>query len=193
MKQIAMLLRSAMVSRERSFMALQPHTTNAPSVGSEAAQLSTVYAEGMVAGVIGAATIAIGFFLLDLYHGRPFHTPNVLGAALSLSAAVADPASAPLSIELVLFYTWVHGLVFCAIGGAAAKLLSLAERDLDVGFGILLLFVIFMFGFVAVAMIFAEPVLRALTVPAILAGNLLAAGAMTAYFWRRHPKLKIAP
>ena len=174
-------------------MALQSHTTSASTAVSEPAELSRVYVEGVVAGVIGAATIAVWFFVLDLLHGRPFYTPNVLGAALSLSGTIADPATAPISMELVVFYTWIHALVFCAIGGSAAKLISLAERDLNFGFGILLLFVIFEFGFVAAAMVFAEPILRALAWPAVLVGNLLAAGAMAVYFWRHHPKLLIAP
>ena len=174
-------------------MAVQYHTTDSPAVVSEPADLSSVYAEGVVAGLIGAATIAIWFFILDIYRGRPFYTPNVLGAALSLSKTSPDPATAPISWELVLFYTWVHALVFCAIGGLAAKLLSLAERNINLGFGILLLFVIFEVGFIAAAMVFAEPILQALAWPAVLMGNLLAAGAMAVYFWRRHPKLSIAP
>jgi hypothetical protein len=96
-------------------------------------------------------------------------------------------------MKLVVFYTWVHGLVFCVVGGLAAKLLSIAERDVNFGFGILLLFVIFEFGFVAAAMVFAEPILRTLAWPAVLVGNLLAATAMAVYFWRHHPKLMIAP
>jgi hypothetical protein len=94
---------------------------------------------------------------------------------------------------MILYYTWVHGLVFCVIGGLASKLLSIAERDVNWGFGILLLFVVFEFGFVAAAMVFAEPILRAVAWPAVLVGNLLAASAMAVYFWRRHPKLLIAP
>jgi len=174
-------------------MALQSDTTSAPTVVSEPSEFSGVYVEGVVAGLIGAATIAVWFFILDLYNGRPFYTPSVLGAALSLSGTFPDPATAPISMELVAFYTWVHALIFCAIGGLAAKLLSLAERDVNFGFGILLLFVIFEFGFVAATMIFAEPILRALAWPAVLVGNLLAAGTMTVYFWRHHPKLVIAP
>ena len=174
-------------------MALQSHTTSAPAVVSEPSEFSGVYGEGVVGGLIGAATIAAWFFIVDLYNGRPFYTPNVLGAALSLSRTIPDPATAPISLDLVVFYTWVHALIFCAIGGVAAKLLSLAERDVDAGFGILLLFVIFEFGFVAVAMVFAESILRALALPAVLVGNLLAAGAMAGYFWRHHPKLLIAP
>lgn len=174
-------------------MALQSHTTSAPAVVSEPAELSGVYVEGVVGGLIGAATIAVWFFIVDLYNGRPFYTPNVLGAALSLSRTIPDPVTAPISLDLVVFYTWVHALIFCAIGGVAAKLLALAERDLDVGFGILLLFVIFEFGFVAAAMVFAEPILGALAVPAVLVGNLLAAGTMAVYFWRHYSKLTIAP
>jgi hypothetical protein len=174
-------------------MALQSQSTSTPSVVSESSEFSGVYVEGVVAGVIGAATIALWFFILDLYYGRPFYTPNVLGAALSLAGAVHDPATVPISLELVVFYTWVHVLVFCAIGGLVAKLLSFAERNLHFGFGILLLFVIFEFGFVAAAMIFAEPILRALAWPAVLVGNLLAASAMAVYFWRHHSKLVIAP
>jgi len=174
-------------------MALQSHTTSTPTVVSESTEFSGVYVEGVVAGLIGAATIAVWFFILDLYNGRPFYTPNVLGGALSLSGIAGDPATAPISMELVVFYTWVHVLLFCVIGGLASKLLSLAERDLNFGFGILLLFVIFEFGFVAAAMIFAEPILRALAWPAVLFGNLLAAGAMAVYFWRHHPNLVIAP
>ena len=174
-------------------MALQSDPTSTPTLVSEPAEFSGVYVEGVVAGLIGAAAIAVWFFILDLYNGRPFYTPNVLGAALSLAGIVRDPATAPISVELVVFYTWVHVLVFCVIGGLAAKLLSLAERDVNFGFGILLLFVIFEFGFVAAVMIFAEPILLALAWPAVLVGNLLAAGAMTVYFWRHHPKLVIAP
>lgn len=174
-------------------MALQSHTTSASPIASESSEVSGVYVEGVVAGLIGAATIAVWFFILDVYNGRPFYTPSVLGAALSLSGAVRDPATVPISMELVLLYSWIHGLVFCAIGGLAAKLLSLAERDLNYGFGILLLFIIFEFGFVAAAIIFAEPILRALAWPAILLGNLLAAGAMAVYFRRHHLKLRISP
>ena len=174
-------------------MALPSDTTSTPNAVSVPSEFASVYVEGVVAGLIGAATIAVWFLILDLYNGRPFYTPSVLGAALSLSGTISDPATDSISMELVLFYTWVHALVFCGIGGLAAKLLSLTERDLNFGFGILLLFVIFEFGFVAATMVFAEPILRTLAWPAVLAGNLLAASAMAIYFRRHHPKLWIAP
>jgi hypothetical protein len=57
----------------------------------------------------------------------------------------------------------------------------------------LLFFVIFEFGFVAAALVFAEPILHALAWPAVLMGNLLAAAAMGLYFWRHHLNLSIKP
>src|SRR5215471_13676483 len=157
-------------------------------------QTERIYEEGLVAGLIGAAVIAVWFLILDAMAGRPFHTPTILGRAIFLGGqGLRSPDAVPVSFEMVLLYTWVHALVFCIIGGIAARLLAVAERQPNAGFGILLIFVVFEFGFVVVTLLFAQPVLQALTWPAVLGGNLLAAIAMGAYFWRRHPTLEIFP
>ena len=144
------------------------------------------YAEGIRAGLIGAATIALWFLVLDTLNGRAFYTPTVLGhVVFKGGAGLAEPASISPSLDMVLAFTWIHGLIFVLIGLFAARLLALAERDPNYGFGVLLLFVVFLVGFVAVCMVAAEPVLQALTIPAVLGGNLLAAGAMALVF-RRH-------
>jgi hypothetical protein len=175
-------------------MAVQSNSANAPIITSASSDSSDVYREGIVAGIIGAAAIALWFFVLDVFNGRPFYTPSVLGAALFRRSMGLDQLhTLPVSFEMVLFYTWVHGMVFCVIGGVAAKLLALAEQNLSVGFGILLFFVIFEFGFFVMAFIFAEPLLQALAWPAVLIGNLFAATGMAFYFWRHHPNLKIRP
>jgi hypothetical protein len=151
------------------------------------AEVSRTYEEGIVAGLIGAAVIAAWFLLLDALQGRPLYTPTVLGTAIFGASREANP------IEPALMFTWVHVLVFALLGGIAARLLALAERDPNYGFGILLLFVVFEFGFLIVAMFFAEDVLVTLTWPSILVGNLFAAAAMAAYFRRHHPNLLIRP
>ena len=175
-------------------MTIQTDTPNLTTVPSADSVISDSYQQGIVAGVLGAATIAIWFFLVDIFSGRPFYTPNVLGTVLFRAGQGLDqPQNLPVSLEMVLVYTWVHGLVFCAIGGLAAKLLDLAERNVNAGFGILLLFVIFEFGFVGAALVFAEPILRALAWPSVLIGNLMAAAVMAVYFWRHHPSMKISP
>ena len=175
-------------------MALETDTPNLASLPSTHSVISNIYEQGIVAGMLGAATIAVWFFLVDIFNGQPFYTPNVLGTALFRGGAGLDqPQNLPLSLEMVLVYTWIHGLVFCAIGGLASKLLDLAERNVNAGFGILLLFVVFEFGFVGAALIFAEPILRALAWPSVLVGNLMAAAVMAIYFWRHHPRMKISP
>src|SRR5437867_3281646 len=50
--------------------------------GSKAAGTAIAHGEGLVAGLIGAATIAVWFFILDLLKGRPFYTPSVLGTVV---------------------------------------------------------------------------------------------------------------
>ncbi len=151
-----------------------------------------LYQEGLIAGLLGAATIAIWFLILDTLRGRPLQTPTILGTAI-FGGGLASPTTPPVSLEMVTLYTWVHGLVFCVIGGVASRLLAIAERQPNVGFGVMLLFVVFEFGFLLVTMIFAESVFQALSWWAILVGNLLAAVAMGAYLWRRHPNLTIRP
>jgi len=177
-------------------MAMQSGGSTSPAVVLPSnPSIPDIYQQGIVAGVLGAATIAVWFFLVDFVSGRPFfYTPNLLGTVLFRRGAGLDqPQALAVSFEMVLVYTWVHGLVFCAIGGLASKLLALAEREVHTGFGVLLLFVIFEFGFIGAASLFAEPILEALAWPTVFFGNLLAAAVMTTYFWRRHTDLKINP
>jgi hypothetical protein len=157
-------------------------------------ETATTITDGLLAGVAGGLTIAVWFFLYDLVVGRAFYTPTVLGAAIFRAGAGLDaPATLSPSLELVLPFTWVHLLVFCILGCVASFLLSMAERDANYGFGVLLLFVVFEFGFVLTCQVLAESVLDALTWPAVLTGNLLAAAAMATVLWRRHRQLDVLP
>jgi hypothetical protein len=175
-------------------MAAESGVTSRAVPGNEQPAVSSVYAEGLLAGLVGAATIALWFFVLDLIEGHPLSTPTILGTALFRGGeGLQAPEALPTSFELVLSFTWVHVLVFLLIGLAASRLLGLAERNPSVGFGILLLFVVFEFGFLLGCTVLAAPVLQALAWPAVLVGNLLAAAAMGAVFWRRHPRLAIRP
>ncbi len=155
--------------------------------------VTRLYQEGLIAGLVGAATVALWFLVIDSIQGRPLYTPTVLGTALfGRGAGLPWPDVGP-DFGMVLMFTWVHGLAFVVVGGIVARLLALAERQPSVGFGIVMLFVFFEFGFIAAAMLFAAPVLHALAWPAILVANLLAAAAMGGYFWLRHPNLSVQP
>jgi hypothetical protein len=169
-------------------------TTASSSPQVLAIDSARVYKEGAVAGVLGALTVAVCFLVVDMMHGRPFYTPTVLGTAL-FGRGVWPPTleTLPPSFEMVAMFTWVHVLAFAVIGVVVARLIAMAERNPSLGFGFVLLFVILEACFTVAAMIVAEPVLRALTWPAILAANLLAAAVMAAYFWLRHPTMQMRP
>jgi hypothetical protein len=155
---------------------------------------SSVYQDGIVAGVLGAATVALWFLVLDTLAGRPLYTPTVLGTALFRRGAGLDaPELLPVSLEMVGMFTWVHALVFVLLGGLASRLLVLAERNPSYGFGVLLLFVVFQAGFTTAAVLVAAPVIRALGWLPILVANMLAAAAMAGYLGWRHRGLRVNP
>ena len=172
-----------------------------PTTVSSSAQLPTssvdstrVYQEGIVAGVVGALVVALWFLVLDALHGRPFYTPTVLGTALfGRGVWPATFETLPPSLEMVAMFTWVHLLAFAVLGVVVARLIGMAEQHPSLGFGFVLLFVILEACFTAAMLIVAAPVLRALTWPAILVANLLAAAAMAGYFWLRHPTMRMQP
>jgi hypothetical protein len=176
---------------------MTPPTTasSSPRLAAPAAiDTARIYTEGFVAGILGALTVAVWFLVVDLMQGRPLHTPTVLGTALfGRGVWPATLETMPVSLAMVAMFTWVHLLAFAVVGVAVARLIATAERHPSLGFGFVLLFVILEACFTVAAMIVAEPVLRALTWPAILAANLLAAAVMAAYFWLRHPTMQMQP
>ena len=157
-------------------------------------ETTAIVTDGLLAGLAGGLAVAAFFFAYDFFQGRPFYTPTVLGAAVfRAGAGLESPNTLAPTLDLVLPFTWFHLLVFCIIGCAASFLLSVAERNPNYGFGVVLLFALFECGFVFASQMFAESVLDAIAWPAVLMGNLLAATAMAAVLWRRHPRLDILP
>jgi hypothetical protein len=141
-----------------------------------------VYLDGVIAGIIGAAIIAILFLFLDAVTRLPLYTPTVLGAGLFVGAEdLASTEGVEVSLKLSLMYTWVHWLAFIALGVIAAQFLSLTKRDLNLAWSIFLLFLILEFGFVGTWFVLAEPILDELAWTMVLVGNLLAATGMAIY------------
>ena len=70
----------------------------------------------------------------------------LLGTVLFRHGDAAALDTVAVSLEMAGLYTVVHVLMFSAIGNLASELLAIAERHPEVGFGILLLFVIFEFA-----------------------------------------------
>ena len=164
------------------------------TVSTVSPDTTRVYQDGIVAGILGALTVALWFLVVDVARGRPLSTPTVLGTALfGWGAWPGTLESMPPSFEMVAMFTWVHLLAFAVVGVVVSRLIAMAEEHPSLGFGFVLLFVILEACFTAAVMIVAAPVLRALTWPAILVANLLAATVMTGYFWLRHPTMAMRP
>jgi hypothetical protein len=140
--------------------------------------------EGIWAGLLGAAAVAIWFLVYDTAAGVPLRTPALLGAALF--QGLREPSAVQVTLPLVLQYTVVHGAAFVAFGIAAAGLLTLADRDPRLLFGLVMLFCCFEVFFAALLTILAEWLLEAIPWWTILGGNLLAAIVMLGFFFREH-------
>jgi ABC-type Fe3+-siderophore transport system permease subunit len=113
--------------------------------------------EGVIAGLIGAAVVAVWFLIYDAASGRPFRTPALLGAATF--EGVKDPAAVPTVAALVLPYTVLHGVVFAMVGVLIAYLIVSAQREPS---RVLMLFIAVMcfeIFFLAVVTWLAHPVL----------------------------------
>ncbi|MEO7085617.1 MAG: hypothetical protein ABI442_01295, partial [Gemmatimonadaceae bacterium] len=84
----------------------------------------TILRDGVVAGLLGAASVALWFFCVDLFVGHPFQTPFVLGRGLLGIIGVA-PTNVPL---VVATYTVFHFVAFLGVGMLTAAIVHWAER-----------------------------------------------------------------
>lgn len=146
-----------------------------------------VVREGIVAGIIGAAVVALWFLAFDIARGKPLLTPSLLGAAVFYG--VNTPIGLELSAGTILGYTIIHGLAFIAFGLVAATVIQFAEREASLVIAVFILFAAFEMFFLGVVGALGRSVLGALVWWSILIGNLLAAAAMLAYFLKEHPGL----
>ena len=143
--------------------------------------------EGLIAGVLGATSVALWFLILDVLAGRPFHTPAILGTAL---LGVLGPAGSEGTTTRVIVYTIFHYGVFILAGIVLTAVVHRAAVESSVLAGFLILFVAFEIGFYGfTALLSQQELLGDLAWYQIGIGNLLAAGAMGTYLWRTHPDL----
>lgn len=152
-----------------------------------ASERRSVLREGIVAGLIGAAVVAVWFFVYDLARGRPFHTPSLLGAFVFYGADT--PAPPEPALGAILGYTVLHGLAFIAFGVIAASLMAVSEREPALFVGFIILFACFEAFFFAMVQVFGLSKTGELTWWSVLVGNLLASVAMLWYFFRLHRAL----
>jgi hypothetical protein len=144
--------------------------------------------EGFVAGLIGAAAVAIWFLVVDAVNGRPFYTPAMLGSAVF--DGLRDPTLVQIEFRTVIMYSMIHVLAFLGVGTVAALLVAEAEEVPHMVWLLVVFFAVFEFGFYIVVATTLTPLLRALAWVNVAIGNLIAAVGMGYYLWRAHPKLR---
>ena len=93
----------------------------------------SVIREGVVAGIIGATVVALWFLVVDLFAGRPLHTPEVLGRGLlgifgRERSGITDSGGDP-ALLVVALYTAFHYLAFIVVGMIAAAIVRAGERE----------------------------------------------------------------
>jgi len=147
----------------------------------------SVVREGVVAGAIGAAVVALWFLVLDAARGTPLLTPALLGAAVFYG--VTSPAGLTITAGPVIGYTVLHILAFVAFGIVAASLLAASEQEPPAFIAFVVLFAAFEVFFFAVLGAFGRSLLGALLWWAIFTGNLLASAGMLWFLLRAHPRL----
>ena len=141
--------------------------------------------EGTVAGIIGAASVALWFLMVDSIAGRPFFTPAVLGA--SLFDLLGGGFGGRGLFTHVAAYTVVHFAAFIAIGMLAAYLMNVLDRKPSWLVGFAALFIVFeLCVFAVVGILSRSPLFGNIAWYQLGAANLLAAFFMGRYLWRAH-------
>ncbi len=146
-----------------------------------------VIREGVAAGLIGAAVVAVWFLVYDTLKFQPFRTPALLGAAIF--EGLRDPKMVVVRPDFVLGYTVIHFAAFAVFGVVVATLIVAAEREPRLLLGLLILFLCFELVFLGIVSALDEALVDALLWWNIAIGNLLAAVAMVTYFFLGHRSL----
>jgi hypothetical protein len=147
-----------------------------------------IVADGVVAGLMGAAVIAALFAVLGLATGRgALHVPAVLGAALFAGGGSEAAAPSP-----VLGYSVLHALVLMAIGivmAAFARLAGAAQQGWYLG----VVGLLFIAGhIVALPIWFGDAVQATLSPWLVSAGTTAGVVVISAYLWWRNPAIATA-
>jgi hypothetical protein len=143
--------------------------------------------EGIITGFIGATSIAVWFLIVDTIAGHPFATPIFLGKGVV--SVLGKNMMGDTAFTQVLGYTVFHYLAFFIVGIVLTVIVHQAQRTPAILAGLLVAFVMTTLGFYMIAAAFAQSALGQIAWAQIFVANLLAAGLMGWYQWRRHPML----
>jgi hypothetical protein len=151
------------------------------------AALKRKWKDGIIAGLLGGAGVAVWFLIVDLIDGRPLFTPSVLGRAL---LSVLDHGiEGHNAMFFVVVYTVFHFVAFAAIGCLASVVMTATIKAPQYTAGLLLCFAVFEVAFYFLALMLSSGnILGSLAWYQIGAANLVAATLTGGYLLKRHPE-----
>ncbi|MGE5301701.1 MAG: hypothetical protein ACM3TN_00140 [Alphaproteobacteria bacterium] len=146
---------------------------------------ASILEDGILTGMMGAAVVAVWFFILDTTRGRMLFTPSLLGSVVFLGQSPDQVVSVNGSVMFA--YTGLHVLLFLVAGLVIAWMFSLFEHHPHFGIMVLLLFFLFEAILFTFAAVIFPSLMGALGSLAVASGNLFAAISMFWFLIRRHP------
>lgn len=148
-----------------------------------------VVLEGLVAGVLAYAVVAIVFAAADLLMGRGlFHTPAVIGSLLFYGGA--DRVTIAVAPGPVAAANGVHVALSMIVGLAAALLVHETELHPQIFYITFLVVVLFLLASTAALLGVPSAITRAAPWTVTLVANLAGALVAAVYLWRAHPHLR---
>jgi len=164
----------------------QASPSSPEAAAARAHDIAVIIEHGVLAGMIGAAVVAVWFLLFDVLLREPFYTPSLIGSVLFLGLDVHMVTG--VNTSMVFAYTGLHGALFLIAGTAIAWMFSLVERNPQFGLVLVLLFLLVqsvIFGF---EVTIVPNIVGALGAWAVAMANLLSAVAMFWFLLRRRPR-----
>jgi len=149
-------------------------------------QSGNVLTRGAIAGLLGAATVAVWFLALDVAAGHPFRTPAALGQALLHGGRVDGPVD--ITFGVVAAYTLVHVVAFILTGWVFAFIAQQVQRRPS--FVLLAGMTLIVLEAVGVVNLAYGAQWGGLSIWSVIIANLLAVVVMSWYLWMTHPALR---
>ncbi len=143
--------------------------------------------EGLVAGLLGAAAVAVWYFVLDTAFGRPFHTPNALGKVFFRGDL--QPGVRNIVPGIVAGYTVVHLIMFALLGIGLTALAHLVSRNLDLRMGLWIGFVVVTCFLIGITYALVTATGERVPLWSVVGGSVIGVASMAWYTWRQHPRL----
>ncbi len=144
-----------------------------------------VVTDALLTGLLGAATLAIWFLILDvLVRGTPFFTPSLLAGMFFDGAGVEH---VEVTMKNVYAFSVIHVGAFLFMGALIALMFREFELMPNFGIAYLLLFVTFEIVIFGVQIAMMPQIIGTIGTWATALGNTIAALAMYFYMLNRYP------